>query len=139
MRYVTGGAAALGLVAGGLALAAPAQAELAPGVYLYRSVMANGVVTDNTMQVEDCGPGCINLFNVTLNRDPGQARVQGSQYVLDQSGPAGALCPDGRAVDIVARYTFNLDGTNGVYTLNGPNPCGGAGPVGATAFTLTPA
>jgi hypothetical protein len=37
-----------------------------------------------------------------------------------------------------ARYTFDLDGTNGLYTLNGPNPCA-AGPVGVTTFTMTPA
>ncbi len=139
MKYGMGGVAAIGLAVGSVALATPANADLAPGVYLYRSVMANGVVTDNTLRVDSCGPGCNNLFNVTLNRDQGQARVQGSQYVLDQFVPAGASCPDGRAVDIVARYTFNLDGTNGVYTLNGPNPCGGGGPVAATAFTLTPA
>ena len=139
MRHLTVGAVAIGLAAGSFALAAPANADLAPGVYLYRSVMANGVVTDNRLRVDSCGPGCITLFNLTLNKDQGQARVQGSQYVLDQFVPAGAVCPDGRAVDIAARYTFNLDGTNGVYTLNGPNPCGNSGPVGATSFTLTPA
>lgn len=35
--------------------------------------------------------------------------------------------------------TFNLDGSNGLYTLNGPNPCGTSGPVGETRFTFTPA
>jgi len=139
MRHVTVCAAAIGVAAGSFALAAPANAELAPGIYLYHSVMANGVVTDNTVRVDSCGPGCINLFNLTLNSDQGQARVQGSQYVLDQFVHAGGMCPDGRAVDIQGRYTFNLDGTNGVYTLNGPNPCGNSGPVGFTTFTLTPA
>lgn len=139
MRNLNVGAAATGLAVGCLALAAPASADLAPGLYNYRSVMANGIVTDNLIRVDACGPGCIGMFNVTLNLDQGQARVQGSQYVLDQFVPRGAFCPDGRAVDIIARSTFNLDGTNGVYTLNGPNPCGNNGPVGETTFTLTPA
>lgn len=100
--------------------------------------MANGVVTETMIRVDDCGPGCISLFNLDANTDQGQARVQGAQYVLDQVVRGGATCADGRAVDIIARYTFDLDGTNGFYTLNGPNPCE-AGPVGSTTFTLTPA
>jgi hypothetical protein len=138
MRHLITAAAAAGLAAGGLALAAPANAELAPGLYHYRSVMANGVVTEYRIQVNSCGPGCISLFNLDLNLDQGQARIQGAQYVLDQFVPRGATCADGRPVDIIARSTFNLDGSNGLYTLNGPNPCG-AGPVGSTTFTFTPA
>jgi hypothetical protein len=136
MRHLIAGAAAVGLAVSGLALAAPAHADLAPGVYLYRSVMANGVVTENRIRIDGCGPGCISLYNLDLKLDQGQARIQGSQYVLDQFVPRGATCADGRAVDVLARSTFNLDGTNGLYTLNGPNPCG-AGPVGSTTFTLT--
>lgn len=132
-------AAAVGLAGGGLLLAAPAGADLAPGLYQYRSVMANGVTTDVRMRVDDCGPGCIRLFNLDSNTEQGLARVEGAQYVLDQFVHGGATCADGRVVDVIARYTFNLDGTNGVYTLNGPNPCGGNGPVGATTFTLLPA
>ncbi len=102
--------------------------------------MANGAVTDNLVRVTSCGPGCISIFNLTLNSDQGQAYVQGNQYVLDQFVPGGAFCPDGRPVDVVTRYTFDLDGSNGLYTLNGrPNPCGNNGPVGETRFTLTPA
>jgi hypothetical protein len=138
MRPSIVGAACAALALGGLMLAAPANAELAPGTYLYRSTMANGVTTDVRIRVDDCGPGCINLFNLDANTDQGQARVQGAQYVLDQFVPRGATCADGRPVDIMARYTFDLDGTNGLYTLNGPNPCEG-GPVGETTFTLTPA
>ena len=137
MRRIIIGVAATALSVGGFVLAAPANADLAPGNYIYRSVMANGVVTTNTLRVDDCGPGCISLFNVDLNLDQGQAKVQGAQYVLDQFVPSGANCADGRPVDIVARYTFDLDGTNGLYTLNGPNPCN-TGPVGSTTFTLTP-
>ena len=138
MRSILGVTAA-GLSLGSLALAAPASADLGPGLYNYRSVMANGVTTDVRMRVDSCGPGCISLFNLTSNTDQGQARVQGAQYVLDQFVHGGATCPDGHSVDIVARYTFNLDGTSGLYTLNGPNPCGNSGPVGSTTFTLTPA
>ncbi len=130
--------AAVGLAAGSLTVAAPAGADLAPGVYLYRSVMANGVVTDTRMRIDGCGPGCLSLFNLDANTDQGQARIQGGQFVLDQFVPGGATCADGRPVDVLARYTFNPDGTNGVYTLNGPNPCGG-GPVGVTTFTFIPA
>ena len=139
MKNIIVGAIATGAAALSLGLAAPANADLAPGNYNYHSVMANGVVTDNLVRVTDCGPGCISIFNLTLNADQGQAYVQGNQYVLDQFVPGGAFCPDGRAVDVAARYTFNLDGTNGLYTLNGPNPCGNSGPVGETRFTLTPA
>ncbi|WP_156663095.1 hypothetical protein [Mycobacterium sp. 1274761.0] len=135
-RFIIG-AALIALPAVGLMGAAPANADLTPGIYLYRSVMANGVTTDVRLRVDDCGPGCISLFNLDTNTDQGQARIQGAQYVLDQFVPGGATCADGRAVDITARYTFNLDGTNGLYTLNGPNPCE-AGPVGNTTFTLTP-
>jgi hypothetical protein len=138
MRRFIIGAVATALGVAGFVLAAPANAELGPGNYNYRSVTANGVVTNNTLRVDSCGPGCISLFNVDLNLDQGQARVVGAQYILDQFVPSGARCADGRAVDIVARYTFDLDGTNGLYTLNGPNPCE-AGPVGSTTFTLTPA
>lgn len=122
---------------GSLVCAPAAGADLAPGFYLYRSVMANGVVTDTRMRVDSCGPGCLSLFNLDANTDQGQARLQGGQFVLDQWVPGGATCADGRPVDVVARYTFNPDGTNGVYTLNGPNPCG-AGPVGVTTFTFIP-
>jgi hypothetical protein len=123
---------------GGVVLAAPANADLAPGIYVYRSVMANGVTTDVRMRVDDCGPGCISLFNLDANTDQGQARIEGTQYVLDQFVPRGATCADGQSVDIMARYTFDLDGTNGLYTLDGPNPCA-TGPVGSTTFTFTPA
>lgn len=139
MKNIMIGAIATSSAAVGLGLAAPADADLAPGNYLYRSTMANGTVTDNLLRVTDCGPGCISIFNVTLNLDQGQARIQGSQYVLDQFVPNGAFCPDGRQVDVIMRSTFNLDGTNGLATLNGPNPCGTSGPVGETRFTLTPA
>lgn len=132
-------AIATGSAALSLGLAAPANAELAPGDYNYHSVMANGIVTDNLVRVTSCGPGCISLFNLTLNTDQGQAYIQGNQYVLDQFVPGGAFCPDGRPVDVTTRYTFNLDGTNGLYTLSGPNPCGNNGPVGETRFTFTPA
>lgn len=91
------------------------------------------------MRVDSCGPGCLSLFNLDTYRDQGQAISDGTQYVLDQFVPQGAYCPDGSAVDVYARYTFNLDGTNGVYTLNGPNPCGNDGPVGETTFTFIPA
>jgi hypothetical protein len=138
MRHLLTGACG-GLAAAGLALAAPASADLAPGFYQYRSVGATGVTEDISMRLDSCGPGCLNLFNLENNKDQGQARVQGTQYVLDQWVPGGAFCSDGRAVDVFARYTFNLDGTNGLYTLNGPNPCGNSGPVGSTTFTLVPA
>ena len=138
MRRLIIGASATTLAVGSLVLAPPANADLAPGNYLYRSVMADGVTNDVRMRIDGCGPGCISLFNLDTNTDQGQARVNGTQYVLDQFVPQGATCSDGRKVDVVARYTFNLDGTNGLYTLNGPNPCGG-GPVGSTTFTLTPA
>ena len=139
MKKIMIGAVAMGCAVVSLGLAAPANADLAPGDYNYRSVMANGFVTDNMVRVTSCGPGCISLFNLTLNADQGQAHIQGDQYVLDQFVAGGAFCPDGRAVDVVTRYTFNLDGTNGLYTLNGPNPCGNNGPVGETTFTFTPA
>ena len=128
-----------GLALAGLAVAAPANADLAPGLYQYRSVGATGITENIPMRIETCGPGCISLFNLANNKDQGRAIVQGPQYVLDHWVPGGAFCPDGRAVDVFARYTFNLDGTNGLYTLNGPNPCGGNGPVGSTAFSLVPA
>jgi len=133
------GAIAAGCAAVSLGLAAPANADLTPGNYHYRSTMANGFVTDNLIKVTSCGAGCISLFNLTLNSDQGQARIQANQYVLDQFVAGGAFCPDGRQVDVVTRSTFNLDGTNGLYTLNGPNPCGTSGPVGETRFTFTPA
>lgn len=139
MKNIIIGAIATGCAAVGLGLAAPANADLAEGNYHYRSVMANGVVTDNLVQVTNCGAGCISIFNLTSNTDQGRAYVQGDQYVLDQYVPGGAFCPDGRPVDVVARSTFNLDGTNGLYTLSGPNPCGNSGPVGETRFTFTPA
>ncbi|MDA2894827.1 hypothetical protein PDG61_28215 [Mycolicibacterium sp. BiH015] len=139
MRNLTASAVAAGVCATAVALAAPAHADLAPGLYEYRSVMATGATEDISMRVDSCGPGCISLFNLENNRDQGQARIQGAQYVLDQFVPGGAFCPDGRAVDVLARYTFNLDGTNGLYTLNGPNPCGNNGPVGSTTFVLVPA
>jgi hypothetical protein len=138
MRRLIIGASATTLAVGSLVLAPPANADLAPGNYLYRSVMADGVTNDVRMRIDGCGPGCISLFNLDTNTDQGQARVNGTQYVLDQFVPQGATCADGRKVDVIARYTFNLDGMNGLYTLNGPNPCGG-GPVGSTTFTLTPA
>jgi len=139
MKNITIGAIAAGCAAVSLALAAPASADLAPGDYQYHSVMANGTATDNLIRVTSCGPGCISLFNLTLNSDQGQARIQGNQYVLDQFVHGGAFCPDGRPVDVITRSTFDLDGTNGLYTLNGPNPCGNNGPVGETRFTFTPA
>lgn len=139
MKNIIIGAIATGSAAVSLGLAAPANADLASGNYLYRSIMANGTVTDYLLRVTDCGPGCISIFNLTLNLDQGQARIQGNQYVLDQFVPNGAFCPDGRPVDVVTRSTFDLDGTNGLATLNGPNPCGNSGPVGETRFTLTPA
>ena len=137
MRYLLIGTAT-GLAAAALAMAAPANAELAPGLYNFKSVMANGTVTDIRMQVNSCGPGCLDLVNLDLNEHQGQATIQGTQYVLEKFVPAGAFCNDGRTVDVQTRYTFNLDGTNGVYNLNGPNPCGNDGPVGVTTFTLTP-
>jgi hypothetical protein len=139
MKNMIIGAIAMGCAAVGLGLAAPANADLAPGDYHHRSVMANGIVTDNSMRVTNCGPSCISIFNLTSNTDQGQAHVQGNQYVLDQFVPGGAFCPDGRPVDVFIRNTFNLDGTNGLATLNGPNPCGTTGPVGETRFTFTPA
>jgi hypothetical protein len=139
MKNMIIGAIAAGCAAGSLGLAAPANADLAPGNYHHRSIMANGIVTDNLITVTSCGPGCISLFNLTSNTDQGQAHIQGNQYVLDQFNPGGAFCPDGRPVDVITRSTFDLDGTNGVFTLNGPNPCGTSGPVGETRFTFTPA
>ncbi|MBJ7338207.1 hypothetical protein [Mycolicibacterium sp.] len=139
MKNMIIAAIATGCAAVSLGLAAPANADLAPGNYNYHSVMANGIVTDNLIRVTSCGAGCISIFNLTLNTDQGQAYIQGTQYVLDQFIPGGAFCPDGRPVDVVTRATFNLDGTNGLYTLSGPNPCGTSGPVGETRFTLTPA
>ena len=136
-HMIAGAAAALAV--GSVVLAAPANADLTPGTYSYRSVMANGMVTDTMMRVQSCGPGCVSLFNLYDNTDQGQARVQGTRYVLDKFVPAGAFCPDGRPVDVMTRYSFDLDGRNGIYTLAGPNPCGTPGPVGETAFTLTPA
>ncbi|MDT5017574.1 MAG: hypothetical protein QOD39_3734 [Mycobacterium sp.] len=138
MRRPIIAAVATALTVSGLVLAAPANADLAPGIYRYTSVMANGVTTNVVMRVDGCGPGCIGLFNLDANTDQGQARIEGTQYVLDQFVPQGATCADGRKVDIFGRYTFNLDGTNGLYTLNGPNPCE-AWPVGSTTFTFTPA
>lgn len=139
MKNMIIGAIVTGCVAASVGLASPANANLAPGNYNYRSVMANGIVTDNLIRVTSCGPGCISIFNLTSNTDQGQAYIQGTQYVLDQFIPGGAFCPDGRPVDVVTRSTFNLDGTNGLYTLSGPNPCGTTGAVGETRFTLTPA
>lgn len=139
MKNIIVGAIATVCTAVSLGLAAPANADLAPGDYHYRSIMANGFVTDNLLRVTDCGPGCISIFNLTLNSDQGQAHIQGNQYVLDQFIPGGAFCPDGRPVDVATRSTFNLDGTNGLFTLSGPNPCGASGPVGETRFTMTPA
>jgi hypothetical protein len=130
--------AVVAVVVGGVVLAAPADADLSPGIYVYRSVMANGVTTDVMMRVDGCGPGCISFFNLDANTDRGQAVIEGTQYVLDQFVPRGATCADGDPVDIVARYTFDPGGTDGLYTLNGPNPCA-AGPVGSTTFTFTPA
>lgn len=137
MKNIMIGAIVAGCAVVSVGLAAPANAELAPGDYNYRSVMANGAVTDNLIRVTSCGPGCISLFNLTLNADQGQAYIQGNQYVLDQFTHGGAFCPDGRQVDVATRYTFDLDGSNGLYTLSGPNPCGNNGPVGETRFTLT--
>lgn len=137
MRNLIIGSAVTALAAGSIALAAPASAELAPGFYTYRSVMANGVTTEYPMRVDACGPGCISLYNLSTWRDQGQARIDGTQYVMEQFLLDGAYCADGTPVSVYARYTFNLDGTNGVVDLNGPNPCG-TGPVGVTTFTLTP-
>lgn len=131
------GTACAVLTATGVSLAAPANAELAPGFYLYRSVTADGVTTEYMMRVDTCGPGCLSLYNLKTWLDQGQAHLVGDQYVLDQFVARGATCADGRAVDVYARYTFDLDGTNGVYTLAGPNPCG-EGPVGETTFTFLP-
>ncbi|MCX2713144.1 hypothetical protein [Mycolicibacterium sp. J2] len=139
MKNIIIGAIATCCAAASLGLAAPANADLAPGDYYHHSIMANGIVTDKLMRVTSCGPGCISIFNLTSNADQGRAYIQGNQYVLDQFVPGGAFCPGGRPVDVMARSTFNLDGTNGLYTLNGPNPCGTSGPVGETRFTLTPA
>jgi hypothetical protein len=139
MKNIIIGAIATGCAVVSLGLAAPANADLAPGNYHYRSIMANGIVTDNLIRVTNCGPGCISLFNLTSTSDQGQAHIQGNQYVLDQFNPGGAFCPDGRPVDVITRSTFDLDGTNGLFTLNGPNPCGTNGPVGETRFTFTPA
>jgi len=139
MKNIIAGAVAPACAVVSLGLAAPASADLVPGDYQYHSTMANGIVTDNLVRVTNCGPGCISIFNLTLNTDQGQAHIQGNQYVLDQFVRGGAFCPDGRPVDVVTRYTFDLDGTNGLYTLSGPNPCGNNGPVGETRFTLTPA
>lgn len=139
MKNIVIGAIATGCTALSLGLAAPANADLAPGDYHHRSIMANGVVTDNLMRVTGCGPGCISILNLTSNTYQGQAHKSGNQYVLDQFVPGGAFCPDGRPIDVVTRSTFDLDGTNGLYTLNGPNPCGTSGPVGETRFTFTPA
>ena len=139
MKNMIIGAIATGCAAVSLSLAAPANADLGPGDYHYRSIMANGIVTDNLIRVTSCGPGCISLFNLTSNTDQGQAHIQGNQYVLDQFNPGGAFCPDGRPVDVVTRSTWDLDGTNGLFTLNGANPCSTSGPVGETRFTFTPA
>ena len=139
MKNMIIGAIATGCAAVSLGLAAPANAELAPGNYDYRSIMANGIVTDNLIRVTDCGPGCISLFNLTSNTDQGQAHIQGNQYVLDQFNAGGAFCPDGRPVDVITRSTWDLDGTNGLFTINGAKPCGSSGPVGETRFTFTPA
>jgi hypothetical protein len=139
MTRVIIGAAVAGVAAAGILFAAPAHADLAPGVYHYRSVMATGATEDVMIRIDDCGPGCISLFNLDNNKNQGQARIQGTQYVLEQFVPQGAMCADGRWVDVFARYTFNLDGTNGLYTLAGPNPCPQPGPVGSSTFTLTPA
>lgn len=139
MKNMIIGAIATGCAAVSVGLAAPANADLAPGDYHHRSVMANGVVTESLIRVTSCGPGCISLFNLTSNNDQGQAHIQGNHYVLDQFVPGGAFCPDGRSVDVIARSTFNLDGSNGLYTLNGPNPCGTSGAVGETRFAFTPA
>ena len=139
MKKMIVGAIATGCAAVGLGLAVPANADLAPGNYHYRSMMANGIVTDNLIRVTSCGPGCISLFNLTLNTNQGQAHIQGNQYVLDQFNPGGAFCPDGRPVDVITRSTWDLDGTNGLFTLNGATPCGTSGPVGETRFTFTPA
>ncbi|MBO0678696.1 hypothetical protein JRC04_14600 [Mycolicibacterium sp. S2-37] len=139
MKHIMIGAAAAAWAVAGIALAPPANADLAPGTYTYRSVMADGTVTEYLIRVTDCGPGCIGLFNLTTNNDQGMARVQGNRYVLDQFMPGGATCPDGRPVDVQTRSTFDLDGSNGIYTLNGPNPCGAPGPVGETRFAFTPA
>lgn len=138
MKNFVIGAIATGCTALSLGLAAPANAALAPRDY-HRSIMANGIVTDNLMRVTSCGPRCISILNLTSNTYQGQAHISGNQYVLDQFVPGGAFCPDGRPVDVVTRSTFDLDGTNGLYTLNGPNPCGTRGPVGETRFTFTPA
>lgn len=139
MKKMIIAAMATGCAAAGLGLAAPAHADLGPGNYHYRSVMANGIVTESLMRVTNCGPGCISIVNLTSNTDQGQAHVQGNQYVLDQFVPGGAFCPDGRPVDVVTRSTFDLDGTNGLYTLSGPNPCGNDDPVGETRFAFSPA
>ena len=139
MKNIIIGAITAVCAAVSLGLAAPANADLAPGNYQHRSIIANGNVTDNLMRVTSCGPGCISIFNLTSNTDQGQAHIQGGQYVLDQFVPGGAFCPDGRPVDVFTRSTFNLDGTNGLYTLSGPNPCGTSGPVGETRFSFTPA
>lgn len=139
MNNIVFGAIVTGCAAVSLGLAAPANADLAPGNYHHRSIMANGIVTDNLMRVTSCGPGCISIFNLTSNTDQGQAHIQGTQYVLDQFVPGGAFCPDGRPVDVITRSTFDVSGTNGLATLNGPNPCATIGPVGETRFWFTPA
>lgn len=139
MKNMIIGAIATGCAAASLGLAAPASADLAPGNYHHRSIMANGIVTDNLMRVTSCGPGCISIFNLTSGTDQGYAHIQGNRYVLDQFVPGGAFCPDGRPVDVFTRSTWNLDGSNGLATLNGPNPCGTVGPVGETRFAFTPA
>lgn len=46
MRNLTVSAVAAGVCATALALAAPAHADLAPGLYQYRSVMATGATED---------------------------------------------------------------------------------------------
>jgi hypothetical protein len=136
MRRSILGAAATTLAVGGLVLAAPANAELDSGVYTYRSVMADGDTNEAKVEVNNCGPGCISLYNIDTNVDQGQARILGTQYVLDKWEPQAGTCADGSQVDVLARYTFDLDGTNGRFTLLGANPCPN-GPVGDTTFTLT--
>ncbi len=98
MKNTIIGAIATGCAAVSLGLAAPASADLAPGNYHHRSIMANGIVTENLMRVTSCGPGCISIFNLTSNTDQGQAHIQGNQYVLDQFVEADGVVRHVRAI-----------------------------------------
>ena len=70
MKHIMIGSIATGCAVVSVGLAAPANAELAPGDYNYRSVMANGAVTDNLVPGEGESLVGISLTPAQMPSEP---------------------------------------------------------------------